>query len=290
MNSLTFEMICNQLKLRHPLLNISHFTVNQSGWANLVIEADDTWIFRIPRNQPAKDKIEAEKYILDKLNKLKVNYRIPRYFHVSMEEDLSYVLYKKVQGVFIDKDWINNANQPVLELLASKLAEFLQTLHSLSCPNINLSLNVWNSKRWVSLRDEVTIKAKDILSLTQVNSVIHLIDDIASFHAEISPFYCPIHGDFSEDHILVDTSNEYNLGVIDFGDVEIGDPAYDFAGLALSFGYEFMELVRKKYNRQLGPYFAYRVQAYLKKAYVHELLYAIETNNLSRVRKLKTFF
>lgn len=37
-----------------------------------------------------------------------------------------------------------------------------------------------------------------------------------------------IHGDLSPDHILFDREKGVVTGIIDFGDMHIGDPAYDF--------------------------------------------------------------
>ena len=47
------------------------------------------------------------------------------------------------------------------------------------------------------------------------------------------------HGDFGTGNILFDPESESIAGIIDFGDVGLGDPASDFAGLFISFGEAF---------------------------------------------------
>ena len=38
-----------------------------------------------------------------------------------------------------------------------------------------------------------------------------------------------IHSDIMPEHIIVNPKTHTLSGIIDFGDIEIGDPAYDFA-------------------------------------------------------------
>ena len=57
-----------------------------------------------------------------------------------------------------------------------------------------------------------------------------------------------IHADFTHHHILFNKHNKSISGVIDFGDAQIGDPAFDFAGLYYDFGDEFTTSVYEQYS------------------------------------------
>lgn len=62
---------------------------------------------------------------------------------------------------------------------------------------------------------------------------------------------CLVHGDLWWDNLLVDEDGENLLGVIDFGDVSIVDPAYDFVPLAQA-GPAFSEACAEAYQRLGG--------------------------------------
>lgn len=53
-------------------------------------------------------------------------------------------------------------------------------------------------------------------------------------HFDFTP--CLVHGDFGMTNILYSSVKKEISGVIDFGGVSIGDPAYDFAGILASYG------------------------------------------------------
>ena len=46
----------------------------------------------------------------------------------------------------------------------------------------------------------------------------------------VSPHRVVIHGDLVVEHLLLDDETEQLSGIIDFGDVALGDPAQDFLG------------------------------------------------------------
>ena len=60
-----------------------------------------------------------------------------------------------------------------------------------------------------------------------------------------------VHNDFSKDHILIDTVNKQISGIIDFGDIAIGDPSYDFLYLLDEFGKRFLKEVLRYYNNPI---------------------------------------
>jgi hypothetical protein len=57
-----------------------------------------------------------------------------------------------------------------------------------------------------------------------------------------------LHADRSRDHILVE--NDSVTAVIDFGDVNWGDPDYDFMYLFVEFGQAFAEEVARRYGHR----------------------------------------
>jgi aminoglycoside 2''-phosphotransferase len=81
-------------------------------------------------------------------------------------------------------------------------------------------------------------------------------------HAELPPFllgvveahrYCSyepvlLHGDLSPDHVMWDASSQEVTGIIDFGDMAVGDPAWDFVYLYDDYGPDFVERALSAYT------------------------------------------
>lgn len=75
-----------------------------------------------------------------------------------------------------------------------------------------------------------------------------------------------VHGDLSDDHILFGRASRSIAGIIDFGDMGIGDPLGDFVGLA-PYGETFVEGALAAYTQMaaLGPRARERLAYYRKR-------------------------
>lgn len=69
-----------------------------------------------------------------------------------------------------------------------------------------------------------------------------------------------IHGDFSPDNLMVDTETGRLIGVIDWGNAAIGDPALDFVPLVLWRGWEFARAVVSVYELPTDHNFVDRIR------------------------------
>ena len=78
-------------------------------------------------------------------------------------------------------------------------------------------------------------------------------------------------------------------GVIDFGDAQIGDPAFDFTGLYYDFGREFTTSVYEQYSALIShrdPLLIHRITTFYQYSpLLHNLIYNIETNNEITLKK-----
>ena len=69
-----------------------------------------------------------------------------------------------------------------------------------------------------------------------------------------------IHNDLGDEHILIDPQLHTVSGVIDWGDIALGDPAKDFSGLWTYGGDEFVHQVLAMYRGKIDPGFWDRVR------------------------------
>ena len=83
-----------------------------------------------------------------------------------------------------------------------------------------------------------------------------------------------VHHDLSgDDHILCEPERAKITGIIDWGDVAIGDPAIDFTGLYWDCGEEFTNQVLAKYGGTVDQTFWERTVFYYKIGAFHEIEY-----------------
>jgi aminoglycoside 2''-phosphotransferase len=93
-------------------------------------------------------------------------------------------------------------------------------------------------------------------------------------HFEFSAVLC--HGDLSSDHILVDPARGTLTGVIDFGDMQIGDPAGEFTWRA-EYGEAFFGKVLEAYAIA-DDSFAERVDFRIDCLPLSQIAYGVDTN------------
>ena len=71
-----------------------------------------------------------------------------------------------------------------------------------------------------------------------------------------------LHGDFGPANIIVDPSTGRLAGIIDWGNAQLGDRAWDFHKLVLNCGWSFTSAVMQAYGMPLGEGFVERVRFY----------------------------
>ncbi len=83
------------------------------------------------------------------------------------------------------------------------------------------------------------------------------------------------HSDFGTSNVLIDASGSKVTGVIDFGDISVGDPAADFATFYRRFGKPFAEDMAEAYRLPLGNDFWTRVDYESKRKLFFVLFFAL---------------
>jgi len=183
-------------------------------------------------------------------------------------------------------------SEALTQKLATQISEFLSSLHSFPVEKA-LELGVSSNQkkeRIFTLYNEIQRKVFPILKRLEQEWARNLFESFLNNEQFFQ--YTPVllHGDFSSDHILFDKDQE-KIGIIDFGDVSIGDPAGDFPCLA-DYGSAFDKLVLAKYQGNLDSTFLQRRTFYRDCIGFWEILGGIDLNNpkyveigLTRLRK-----
>lgn len=178
------------------------------GYDYLVAIADEELVFRFPRNAWVEEALERELVLLPLLaDALPV--AVPRFEHV-VHEPFFFVVYPLIDGEpLVDED----------------PRAFLSALHSLDADALPLERPAW-ADEYVARCERF---ARDVLPLLDVGEQGRA-RDLLTEAATLTGFDAvPVHRDLLPEHMRCRDGRL--VGVIDWGDACIGDPAIDYAWL-----------------------------------------------------------
>lgn len=202
------------------------------GWDNDAFQINDEYVFRFPRRQSAIDSILRESAILPQLAH-QLPYPIPNEIFSGQpthEYPMPFQGYRHIPGL--------SSSQLTLSMdqrrqQAQELAHFLKKLHSIPIkPDWKHLLPIGENRLSGSFRHCMTRMESKIGHLThmQVLSSQVKFESIIALAQSITPpnhLESLVHGDLHSRHIIIDDGKL--SGIIDWGDMHIGDPAIDLA-------------------------------------------------------------
>jgi aminoglycoside phosphotransferase (APT) family kinase protein len=192
------------------------------GWDSLVLEVGGEWIVRIPRRDAVRETMQVEARLLPELN---LPVAIPR-FEVVTEVA---VAYRKLRGTPID---------PSRPALGRQVGRFLAALHAFPVGRAR-ELGV-PDHAYGAFTEQVLDRAGPLLG-ADLDRARAMVDEHFAAEASFAPRL--LHADLGPAHLLAE--GDELTGVIDWGDVRIGDPALDFAWLLQQ---QFAETVLDAYG------------------------------------------
>ena len=252
------------------------------GWDYDVILLDNNYVVRIPKNQAAIKRVLVDFCLLKFLNGIKKFY-IPRPIYLDKKARLA--VYKIVKGRPVTIASYKKMTDQQEEEFAESLGQFLKTLHSIPTRKIRDCKLPTNDLRNISkiISKDAAIIRPYLNKIQNVKLGIFLKERKSVLK---NTNLVLTHGDLNSDHIFI---NNGNLGVIDFSDASISDPAVDLAGL-LSYGPHFVRQVLKYYKSNLGDFLILRAEIYHKDVAIKVLAAAVRRSKQISIREAKRFF
>ena len=229
------------------------------GWGG----DSDAWlvngalVFRFPRTPAVAAQLAVEACLLPALTP-SLPLRIPDFEYVARDAATSlpiFVGYLAIAGEPMTPALLNErgpADQDA-STLASSIAGFLTALHGWPVEQARACgvAEEREPERTYALFDRVRDRVYPLLAPALRAWTDHLFGDALADPRLWDHTPALVHGDLSADHILFDRATRTLAGIIDFGDMAVGDPLGDFVGLA-PYGKAFLEAVLAAYARPLG--------------------------------------
>lgn len=154
------------------------------------------------------------------------------------------------------------------------LAGVLRELHSFS---VDVAREVLGSDDWRGYYERLWIDVTErVLPVLEPDLRGVLVREYLGFLGggwDFAPVL--VHRDLAAEHILVDSAGRV-VGLIDFEDAAVGDPAVDFAGLLGVLGWERTSLLLADYGL---PVDVGRLRCYWWLVPVHDLLHGLTTGD-----------
>jgi aminoglycoside phosphotransferase (APT) family kinase protein len=199
------------------------------GWDNAAFLVGDAYVFRFPRRRVAVNLIETELRILPALaQRLPLPIPEPRFAGVPGEEfPWPFAGYARLAGRPLTEVRIE---EDAYEPAAVALGEFLRVLHAIAPASLPAlprdTLGRFDHARCMP-------KLRGRFAELQAAGLIEDAAPLIAFEERIAPHgvradrLSVVHGDLYAPHVLVDGTRV--TGVIDWGDVHVGDPALDLS-------------------------------------------------------------
>jgi len=218
------------IKKQYPDLVINNSKVDENSNFNQVIHVNENLIFRFPRYEDSLKTIKVETEILRFLQgKTTLPVPNPVYTHLDASVGEAFMGYEMIDGKWVNiYELAKSVDEPTLEHLAQQLANFLQSLHSISVDNLPVQPEKIAVSYWADLYKRIQNGLYDKMRPDARKEVTELFEGYLAIADETEN--CLIHGDFGTGNILYDKTQGFT-GVIDFGFVGIGDPAIDYSAI-----------------------------------------------------------
>ncbi|TMV53042.1 hypothetical protein FE783_02320 [Paenibacillus mesophilus] len=267
------EALFAHLCKRHPELAGEHYRVISSGHQNLVIVVGNRLVFRFPLTSDTTS-LRLEQRLLPKLGK-RLPLPVPQFTYASGRKDkIRYVGYPIIPGEPLEAERLEKMDERQRLAAAKQIAEFLAALHTVADDmtervDTERFRSDWR-KNWSGYYRALEQLVFPLLDKEERLWIMHVFYEYLypSDHFRFKP--CLIHGDFKNDHIFHDPKIGKLTGIIDFGQLKIGDPAYDYHDLCLTYGESFTHTVFDCYDGPSDRTFFRRVTGF----YAHILRFS----------------
>lgn len=244
------EVALAAIQAQFPDLNAETIRLLGAGWDNTAFILNEAFIFRFPRREISLALLEIESAVLPIIApRLPLPIPLPEWRGVpDAHFPWPFLGYCMLQG---DTACYLQLSEPQRADLAEGIAHFLKALHAIPLkllPSTLLKNNQHDMDGQV-LTQKIRTNVKELASLGLLENEAQLETTLAGLQNFRKPLDSVIvHGDFHIRHLLVDKSKKL-CGVIDWGDVQLGDPARD-----LSIAHSFLpHVAHNRFIKAYGP-------------------------------------
>ena len=249
------EPYLQRIRQEFPSLHFKKVRVPCQGMDHVALILDERWVFRFPILKKYKQLFPREIPLLEELHR-RLPLPIPHYELIA--HDRSFGAYRMISGDSLQAKTYKRCSERSRRRMEKQMAKFLSVLHAipLSFAKKHHVSTLHPRKVFEQRVREYRRHLLKTLTKKELKSVKAYFAETRR-HLDDAYTPCLIHCDLYVDHIFIDARHAKIIGVIDFGDRAVFDPAIDFAGL-WDYGQECVGQVYAQYTGPKDPTFLTR--------------------------------
>jgi len=212
------------------------------GMDSVVWRLGGSWIFRFPRFAEVSANLDVEVRVLPRLAS-RCAVALPRFEYVGRWQGLTFVGYRAIEGVELTPVRLARLGRGSADerrtraAVVASLGRFFDAVHEFPTDEA-VELGVTRRDLRQAYADDLALAEAVVFpelspvgrrTVRQIYEAYLTEDDFFEYEP------CLLHADVSAEHLLVDEAGHL-VGVIDFGDLVVSDPAYDLMFLYEEFG------------------------------------------------------
>jgi aminoglycoside 2''-phosphotransferase len=206
-------------------------------------------VLRFAKHPAADESLQREAALLPQLD-LPLEIPRPSYCKVSANPLVAFAAHKLLKGEILTRDRFLTLDSSTQDRCTEQLANFVHALHRCDLqPARDCGVP---EKNYVFIYGALLERFESDLACRLETAdrdyVTAMLGRILETEAAELNRFVLLHGDLGPAHILFDPAQQRISGVIDFGDMAIGDLAWDLTYLYEDYGAEFMRRFLKYFT------------------------------------------
>ncbi|SFA84653.1 aminoglycoside 2''-phosphotransferase [Lentibacillus halodurans] len=244
-DNVEFEWVQRTVKNNFNNMKVDHIMKLGEGWMSRAYLINDQLVFRFPKEKQGAVDLEKEIKGLPIL-KQHISLCIPEFiYHGEQMNGFPFVGYRILSGVPMDEPQFHTLPSATRDRIAVQVAEFMDQMQSFDvfqATTLDIPNHAFHDV-YADLYEEVKKKAFPEMNTEIQTYLSSRFDTYLSNHEYVSYTAKLLHADLSLDHLLYDPHKQALTGIIDFGDMKIGDPDYEYLYLLEECGETFTRKV-----------------------------------------------
>lgn len=222
------------------------------GWRSKAFLVNDEYVFRFPKEESGNKDLQKEIKVLPLLEKV-ISMSIPKFEYIGKQKnEFEFVGYKMLSGKIFKADEFRLLSDKRKEIIAKQVSTFMDEINSFPVERAK-ELGVLENDFFNDYSETLVEYREKVFPYIDTEIQNYITMKFEEYLNNCENFkYNPrlIHADLSLDHLIYNESKERIEGIIDFGDMEIGDSDYDYVYLLEECGEEFVKKIMKLRNEE----------------------------------------
>lgn len=234
----TKEEILEVLEMQLPEIELKSTNFIFSGWTSIIVDINDEYIAKFPRN------FDKYQWLVNEYNLLNV---LKTYLSVKLpdrklyDSDTPFFLHKKLQGKLLPEDALSNCSESQQATFLKSVAKFFADLHRIPVTNLDSILPTITD---IPDKHNVLPYLKKHFSDRDIEKMETLFDKVKEIDIDTSSLVVG-YFDFHGGNIVVDPISYELIGVFDFDEMAIRDYHFEFREVLLRYDEKYvLELIK----------------------------------------------